>query len=135
MKKFWNELLAVLSRMKLLCAVVVCVIIAQWAVAQPRAVKYWQDIMMQPDQAWKESYNRDMPEVQALTDAIENVFRRLSDNDSQESYNIAKLIGAVKAQAGAIGLLKEEIAAVRVELESIREPKTIDGAVDPNETP
>ena len=72
-------------------------------VASDKVPKYWQDIILKPEQAWIEAYGY--------------------NNESILAYNVRSLILIAKQQ-------EEVITALKKELDALSEPKEIE---DPNE--
>jgi hypothetical protein len=85
--------------------------------------QYWQDVLLQPSQEWKESFGRDMPEAQTLVTATEDVLARLTENDSILAKNINTLL--LEAQAKSQRLIEMQA--------EIDELKTLAGIEDPNQ--
>ena len=103
MKKLW-----ILS----VCLTVVFIVAASLA-GQPVVKKYWQDVIIKPDQAWRETYGH--------------------DNDSLLAHNIAKLIAGLNAQAQALSKLRADHEALRAEVDELRAIIDPNEVVDPNE--
>ncbi len=83
----------------------VCLVTVMFGVAvgQPvvdKVLKDWQDVVMQPTKAWRDTYG--------------------GSDDSLLAYNAARLVKGVEAQARALGLLKREIVALKKQVEDLK---------------
>jgi hypothetical protein len=84
----------------ILIGIVLCLCLGA---AVSKAPKYWQDIILKPEQAWIEAYGY--------------------NNESILAYNVKSLIRIAQQQ-------EKVIAALKKELDALTEPKEIE---DPNE--
>jgi peptidoglycan hydrolase CwlO-like protein len=87
------------------------------------AKKYWQDVLLQQGQEWKEAFGHDMPETQKFLSAADDVFYRLTENDCILARNINTLL--VEAQA-----VNAKLVDMQAEIDEL---KRIIDANDPNE--
>lgn len=95
--------------------------------AARQAPRFWQDVILKPNQAWTQAYDRNMPEAIALEAAIQDIFAAIAKNDSQFGYNVAMQQQAINAQGANLDDHEARLKA----LEAAADPNTTE---DPNGT-
>lgn len=129
---------SVISGIVLVLVSIVCV---AFAAAQPMArpqvqqpTRYWQDVIKKPTQNWSSNVLSDMPEATQAILALDRLFGRLSDNDSQlasalwEQSNSLKVMSA--QMSARIAVLTQRVDALE---KAVVEPNEV-VAEDPNAT-
>lgn len=97
--------------------------IGTFSVAQPIVSKYWQDVLRKPNQAWSQNYDRTMPEVTAVTGAINDLVAALAKKDSDLAFNVRSLLEVQESMA-------RTILALQADVEALESPVDVN---DPNE--
>ncbi len=81
--------------------------------------RYWQDVIHKPNQGWRQVYDRDMPEANALAVAMDRFSGAIAKNDSQLACNDAIQNQAIKSMGLELIEIRKRLAVLEVEPEVV----------------
>ena len=101
-------------------------VIGTFSIAQPVVTKYWQDVLRKPSEQWNQSYARTMPEVTAVTGAINDLVAAIAKKDSDLAFNVRSLLEVQESMA-------RTIVDLRADVDALESPVDVNDPNDPNE--